>query len=728
MSEQPATLPPQVLKNLGDRSYEKRKQAALEIERIIKDLNSRDELANEQSKIKEPVKQIIRLLVDEYTYSQSSNYRKGGLIGLAAASIALMDETNHYLTTLLPPVLKCFTDSEARVRYYACEALYNITKVARGHILLFFNEIFDNLCRVYSDPDVDVTNGAQLLDRLLKDVVTECETFNVDKFIPLLRERIRNSNPFVRQLLVGWIAVLDSVPDIDMLEFLPEYLGGLFDMLSDDEKDIRQQAYQALSDLLREISTSPHVGLGSMVGILVKQCESNHTFTRITVLQWLKKFIQLGQRKLLALVPDMLGTALMCISDKEVDIQTHALQLNKSLLKLVEQSDTPIDIDPLLKKVTAHLIHQWDPSRLPSLQWISMLLTKAPGEIFSHLQELFPALLKTLQDTDDLVVLKDLEVLARISLDKDKQLDQNNFSMVLSKLMGVMLSDRSFLEKRGSLVIRQLSTLLDGTAIYITMAQLLASTDDLHFSSLMVQTLDLILLTSSELFDLRTQLKHSAETEEGRKLFVTLYNAWCHNAVSTFSLCLLSQSYELASALILQIAEIEPTVGFLMQIDKLVQLIESPIFIHLRLQLLEPKRYPFLFKSLYGLLMLLPQSSAFTSLHLRLESVAPIGLLSLPDSEYARNFTADYRNKPKTIAWPPPAEPEAAKKQNEAPAKTAPAGSSTLDVKTLLKHFHDTQEKHRKMHQQAARQESLISKPDVATTATTAAPNAAAPK
>lgn len=43
------------------------------------------------------------------------------------------------------------------------------------------------------------------------------------------------------QLLVGWITVLDSVPDIDMLEFLPEYLGGLFDMLSDEKKDIRQQ-------------------------------------------------------------------------------------------------------------------------------------------------------------------------------------------------------------------------------------------------------------------------------------------------------------------------------------------------------------------------------------------------------------------------------------------------------------------------------------------------------
>jgi len=91
-------------------------------------------------------------------------------------------------------------------------------------------------------------------------------------------------------------------------------------------------------------------------------------------------------------------------------------------------------------------------------------------------------------------------------------------------------------------------------------------------------------------------------------------------------------------------ADIEVTVGFLMQIDKLVQLIESPVFIRksaehlldfscrqvsavvrsfvlptsdLRLQLLEPAKHPFLLKSLYGVLMLLPQSSAFTSLKTR---------------------------------------------------------------------------------------------------------------
>jgi hypothetical protein len=48
----------------------------------------------------------------------------------------------------VPPVLACFTDQDARVRYYACEAMYNIAKVAKGEILIYFNHIFDALCKV----------------------------------------------------------------------------------------------------------------------------------------------------------------------------------------------------------------------------------------------------------------------------------------------------------------------------------------------------------------------------------------------------------------------------------------------------------------------------------------------------------------------------------------------------------------------------------------------------
>lgn len=53
-----------------------------------------------------------------------------------------------YLKELIEPVLTCFNDSDSRLRYYACEALYNIVKVARGAVLPHFNVLFDGLSKV----------------------------------------------------------------------------------------------------------------------------------------------------------------------------------------------------------------------------------------------------------------------------------------------------------------------------------------------------------------------------------------------------------------------------------------------------------------------------------------------------------------------------------------------------------------------------------------------------
>jgi vacuole morphology and inheritance protein 14 len=104
-----------------------------------------------------------------------------------------------------------------------------------------------------ADPDINVKNGAQLLDRLIKDIITENEKFDVERFIPLLQERVYVVNPNCRQFLIAWVIVLDSVPDIELLQYLPRFFDGLFNMLKDTSKDIRLEAETCLSEFLREI-------------------------------------------------------------------------------------------------------------------------------------------------------------------------------------------------------------------------------------------------------------------------------------------------------------------------------------------------------------------------------------------------------------------------------------------------------------------------------------------
>ena len=76
----------------------------------------------------------------------------------------------------------------------------------------------------------------------VKDLVTDSTRFKVESFIPLVKERLGSVNPYVRQFLLGWITHLDNIPDVDMLEFLPEYLEGVMAMLGDDNREIRVRA------------------------------------------------------------------------------------------------------------------------------------------------------------------------------------------------------------------------------------------------------------------------------------------------------------------------------------------------------------------------------------------------------------------------------------------------------------------------------------------------------
>ncbi|VFQ69810.1 unnamed protein product [Cuscuta campestris] len=601
-------VPAAVLRNLSDKLYEKRKNAALELEGIVKQLAA----AGDHDKITS----VINLLAHEYAYSPQANNRKGGLIGLAAATVGLTSEASQHLEQIVPPVLTSFSDQDSRVRYYACEALYNIAKVVRGDFIVFFNQIFDALCKLSADSDANVQSAAHLLDRLVKDIVTESDQFSIEEFIPLLRERMNVLNPYVRQFLVGWITVLDSVPDIDMLGFLPDFLDGLFNMLSDSSHEIRQQADSALSEFLQEIKNSPSVDYGRMAEILVQRAASPDEFTRLTAITWINEFVKLGGDQLVPYYADILGAILPCIADKEEKIRVVARETNDELRSIKVDPTEGFDVGAILAIARRQLFSEFEATRIEALHWMSTLLTRHRKEVLIFLNDVFDTLLKALSDPSDEVVLLVLDVHACVA--KDPQ----HFHQLIVFLVHCFRDDHSLLEKRGALIVRRLCVLLDAERVYRELSTILEGESDLDFASMIVQALNLILLTSSELSELRDLLKQSLANGSGKDLFLSLYASWCHSPMAIISLCFLAQAYQHASSVIRSLVEEDINVKFLVQLDKLIHLLETPAFAYLRLQLLEPGRYIWLLKALYGLLMLLPQqSAAFKILRTRLKTV-----------------------------------------------------------------------------------------------------------
>ena len=124
-----APLSTACVRALNDRLYEKRKAAALEIEKMVKDFVSVDNVNQ--------IRKLLKVLGSEFAISQNPHMRKGGLIGLAAMAIGLGNKTGVYTPDLISPILTCLSDADSRVRYYACESLYNVVKVRILTLLSF---------------------------------------------------------------------------------------------------------------------------------------------------------------------------------------------------------------------------------------------------------------------------------------------------------------------------------------------------------------------------------------------------------------------------------------------------------------------------------------------------------------------------------------------------------------------------------------------------------------
>jgi hypothetical protein len=655
---------------------------------------------------------------------------------------------------------------------------------------------------------LSVKNGAELLDRLVKDIVAESAAsyvsvlnyseklpgekdemtgsdkssqdlptaFSLAKFIPLLQERIHVINPFTRTFLVSWLTLLDTIPDLELVFYLPDFLGGLFKFLGDPNRDVSVATQGLLERFLTEIKKIARIKRGladrrtqsadddrltSQVGssasadgssndnaiadsedgaehehhgddyngdwipgqdvqvdhakileilLLFVDVSSNKDTAQllrmegltkqkeeeisIVALRWIDSFFEISPEDILQFVPRLLLQVLPALSAQSDHVRTAAARVNTSLMDYIvtfqdetsaekptppqpsrisapsnraadghdrkqsltnvkaahteieapeetkqnesdltsrsSQASSPQPISDLdyaaaVNALTLQFLNEHEATRVAALSWLIMLHQKAPKKVLAFNDGTFPALLKTLSDPADAVVTKDLQLLSQIS----KNSEDNYFASFMVNLLQLFSTDRKLLEVRGNLIIRQLCMNLMPERIYRTLADCLEKDDDIEFASIMVQNLNNNLITAPELADLRKRLRN-LESKDGQMFFVALFRSWCHNAVATFSLCLLAQAYEQAYNLLQIFAELEMTVNMLIQIDKLVQLLESPVFTYLRLQLLEPDRYPYLYKCLYGLLMLLPQSSAFLALKNRLNSVSAIGLLHTP--------------------------------------------------------------------------------------------------
>ena len=799
-------LEPSLVKDLSNHIYEKRKATAFQIESLTKNA-----LGHNDS---QTIYKIINELT-ELTSTGTNLAKMGAITALGSVSVALGSfAIAYFLEDIVKPIFSTFKDTDARVRYYACESLYNVAKIARGEILIYFNDIFDILCILVSDSESSVKNAADILDRLVKDIVSAKATnyvsilqqqqesqirsnlvdaqgnaiqvnepqdpskaFSLPKFIPTLLERMYTTDPFTKKFLLSWLELFDDIPSLELIRFLPEFLKPLIQFLfNNSPTDIRSETENMLNVFLEEIKyitkikidarkkelASKKIKQGELDGnakkgkqdhgspslklhdtesaidedsgaddeasiksddttivrrppisgltakpteghnkidapgggggggdtkeeheeneevtpgqdifidyekiILIllsflKSSDSESNFkdlgnepheiycqVQFIAIKWLRDILEMAPSSILKQFPECVGVTLKNISktdkaqdfelrdsfldfnlamqlflykfnDDSLDELNETLGLDRETYTEFNEVKLPLTLSAIVKE---YLNSVSELARTTSLDWMIFIYERNPKEFMSLFQveannfELTD-LLK--YDTSNEVILKVLTLMAKIS-----EANQKFFKNFIVKLVKIFELDGSEKAFKVEFIIRKLCVSLNSELIFTALSEVLITLNDLDFLNTMVVTLNNILLTSQELLPFRKKLKGlDSNKVEDWQLFSSLFHSWCHNAPSAISLCLLTSNYELSFLIIKNLSELEVTSQLLIQLDVLVQLLELPIFMKLRLNLLEPEKHPYLFKTLYGLLMILPQSNTFMSLRNRLTTVS----------------------------------------------------------------------------------------------------------
>ncbi|KAL3311642.1 PtdIns(3,5)P(2) sythesis regulation factor, partial [Cichlidogyrus casuarinus] len=712
-------LSPTIYKNLSDKLFPKRKTAADEVEKVVKELI--------RKKSYDEIQALLTYFQHDFTCANNAHTRKGGLLGIASVAIGLYEEAYRFNKELTLPVLRLFSDEDCGVRYYACESLYNIMKITRHHILDFLPEVFDSLTRTICDPEPSVRQCVDHCDRLLREIVSCAPSVNIDSITGSLREQLYSTNPYTRHMIVSWINTLSKLNSVDLTPHLPVLLEGLFLILGDENAETRGLCRHLLGDILNNITNNPKsFDISAMANTLVLHSHSalnlgsdrsiscvsappqgaastalnqstasvvtmpnitqnQHQITaadsrssseptvkevqQLTALTWLKTFAEIDSKSdsmlLLPHACSIIGAVLPCFfSVREPktlsEIMGLAVRINKHMLKAVNEfaaqsvnEQDLLNVDAILDASCVLLSYQSQLTKLAALEWIGTLVRVRPRPLFVRISNLVPHLLKLLCDANlqimhatitligslcnhpmvSEVYGEDLSVASELVSVPDSLINDLNSGCninplklrFLIDLVQLMDSDRDLMLERGDAIITQvdLCRVLGADCAYCTLAAIVCHLLQPKASFQLVQTLNRILVIQPPLHGLRNRLR-SIRTVVDCRLFERLYRAWCYNPVALLTLCMLGQFYQHCSLLIKSFDRVLVNVDVLVEIDYLVQMIESPVFSSMRMHLLSPKYGQSLRDTLYCLLMCLPQGEAFHTLRHRLQCLPSI--------------------------------------------------------------------------------------------------------
>ena len=283
--------------------------------------------------------------------------------------------------------------------------------------------------------------------------------------------------------------------------------------------------------------------------------------------------------------------------------------------------------DSQINEISTNLIFDW------IFQLYKIHLFK-DEEYLKHLFFVVP-------EINELIIKRILGILNEIS--------SNNYNdSIIEIIIKKFIDCPQMINTYGILILKELLKTFNIKILFekITNILLYNNNNDIYFIMRMIYLLNKFLIIEEEANDIRNLLIKVGSQGKNKEFFDKLFNLWSFNPFCTLILVLLSNCFELGYALIMEISEMELKTEDYIELEQVVQVFESSIFNNVRIKLLNPYKYSYLIKTLYAILLLLPQGQAFDALTTRLRCLEIIFSLDDENEEKEEeDFIYCYNNE-----------------------------------------------------------------------------------
>ena len=296
--------------------------------------------------------------------------------------------------------------------------------------------------------------------------------------------------------------------------------------------------------------------------------------------------------------------------------------LNDTLRRIIDKSPNeiknygfiPVDITNIILIGMKNPINK---NKERFLEWCNILYKKYERDIFKDFSVFIKEFIQAMPTNDLDFFIKMVKFLSNIKMEGDIP------NIIMKNLTEKLMKEQELINSESYVIVilQNLTVNSSLTVIYESFTNALNDIKNLSFVSKMIHHLNQYLMMEPKAANFRKSLINNDNEEKYNDLFIKMYNIWSVNSISLLIFCVITEHFELAYNIILNLVNVQLDCDYYIHLAKLVKILENNSYDYIRIRLLEPSNNIYLVRTLYGILMLLPQGQAFNALSNRMSNV-----------------------------------------------------------------------------------------------------------